>query len=311
LTRKHACAVIELIVPLNSVIIYLQSPGMPKLILHSGLLLSCAASLMSHEEIPDAEIPDAVSLLQLPDALEILPGGSSMKKQQHEPLQTQNSFQPDSANVTAFDQAHGAQAQTRQQDVHAGSASIRNNVSVASILQTELELLTFSATSVGFFGFLWFWIFAPIFICTGCCCCLLLCGCAGAYYQIKGSMTEFTDGVSSGFQGLIEVLTEPTSPAQKAAKLKKVLDRCFESMAQGSPSPAEASPAEAKLLRSQWVGREVVQEVDDSQEIYDSTKEAADSEVVKLSDSFHDSEGNAKSQADSESNVNSQACSGM
>jgi len=238
-----------------------------------------------------------------------------MKKQQHEPLQSQakqKSFQPDGAHVTAIEQPHhGAQAQTRQQDVHAGSASIRNNVSVASILQTELELLTFSATSVGFFGFLWFWIFAPIFICTGCCCCLLLCGCAGAYYQIKGSMTEFTDGVSSGFQGLIEVLTEPTSPAQKAAKLKKVLDRCFESMAQGSPSPAEASPAEAKLLRSQWVGREVVQEVDDSQEIYDSTKEAADSEVVKLSDSFHDSEGNAKSQADSESNVNSQACSGM
>mmetsp|Transcript_131661 Transcript_131661/g.228913 ORF Transcript_131661/g.228913 Transcript_131661/m.228913 type:complete len:261 (-) Transcript_131661:29-811(-) len=233
---------------------------MPNLILHSILHLSCVACLVAHEALPDA-----VSLLQLPRGLQVVPGGSKMEKEQHGLVQSQveqtNSIQSDGANFTAIKEPnHGARTQTQQQvgggggmvaspakggggggggfwqDVHSGRTKLHSNFPLASFLQAELELLAVRASSFSFFEALWYWVLAPIFFCTGCCCCCCLCAVLGSYYQTKSSHTEFADGLSSGAEELQGVLAEPTFAlrTEKVAKVKQALDKFLDSMGQDS-----------------------------------------------------------------------------
>mmetsp|Transcript_24244 Transcript_24244/g.46025 ORF Transcript_24244/g.46025 Transcript_24244/m.46025 type:complete len:228 (-) Transcript_24244:39-722(-) len=215
---------------------------MPTFILQSILQLSYVAVVAAHEPVLDA-----VSLLQLEVATETVPGGGSVEKPQHELVQAQarqqNRTQP--LVATKVKQPyHGAQRQTKQQEVHSRRAGLHNNFSVASALQTELELLTFSARGLGFWGVLWFWILAPIFICTGCFCCCCWCslGClvAYAYYQIKGSITELANGISAGAEYLrgefSQAMSESMTTAQKAAKTKQILNEFFDKFGADDPN---------------------------------------------------------------------------
>mmetsp|Transcript_40681 Transcript_40681/g.71574 ORF Transcript_40681/g.71574 Transcript_40681/m.71574 type:complete len:234 (+) Transcript_40681:85-786(+) len=203
---------------------------MTRLILQSVLYLSRVTSLLAHEDVPDA-----MSLLQLPNALQVISGSGMTTQQQHQLFESQaepqNRVQPDSANFTAMQQPRRATLQ----DKFSAASTLQIGLKLsappwASTLQMGLKLAPDRGYVQGVGGFLWFWVLAPIFISTGCCSCFWLVIVAYAYYRRKGSIIEFSCGVMSGIQEVDKMLVQPMPWAEKTAKAKQISHQFFDAL---------------------------------------------------------------------------------